>query len=187
MDSDWAGINDDCSELRRSTSGCAVFFGGVCVSFHSNTQKAVAMSSAEAEYVSMAEGTSEAIFLKNVLEFMLDRSVKVRVYTDNDAARRMALRPGVDRVRRIDLKYLFVQELAQKGSVEVRRVAGPDNPADIVTKAVDTQTLERRRPAFGLMALDFDRLQDEGAAARAVRSSPTRARVKAIGDVQLCP
>ena len=38
----------------RSVSGSAVMYAGTCVSFFSRTQKSVTLSSAEAEFVAMA-------------------------------------------------------------------------------------------------------------------------------------
>ena len=61
VDSDWAGLTDIGPDMRKSTSGCLIFIDGVLVVFYSRTQKQTAMSSCEAEYISLAAGTSEAI------------------------------------------------------------------------------------------------------------------------------
>ena len=59
-DRDWAG----CRRTRKSTSGRAVLIGTNCVKTWSCTQGPIALSSAEAEYNSMVEGT---IMAKGVL------------------------------------------------------------------------------------------------------------------------
>ena len=55
-DSDWAG----CRKTRKSTSGGAIMIGAHCVKAWSSTQGPIALSSAEAEYYSMVEGTTRA-------------------------------------------------------------------------------------------------------------------------------
>ncbi|CAL8999891.1 unnamed protein product, partial [Prunus brigantina] len=63
-DSDWSGSEDD----RKSTSGYAFSFGSGTLAWASVKQQSVALSTAEAEYVSAAEATSHAIWLRFVLE-----------------------------------------------------------------------------------------------------------------------
>ena len=60
VDSDFASRATN----RRSVSGGFVMCAGACVSFFSRTQKSVTLSSMEAEYVAIAEGFKEAIFLR---------------------------------------------------------------------------------------------------------------------------
>ena len=56
-DSDWAGSEDD----MKSTSRYAFSFGSGAFSWASIKQSSVALSTAEAEYVSAAEATTQAI------------------------------------------------------------------------------------------------------------------------------
>ena len=53
-DSDWAGDRIQ----RKSTSGGVDMLGNHCVKSWSSTQKTVALSSAEAEYIAMVKGGS---------------------------------------------------------------------------------------------------------------------------------
>ncbi|CAL2246283.1 unnamed protein product, partial [Prunus armeniaca] len=63
-DSDWAGSEDD----SRSTSGYAFSFGSGIFSWASVKQNTVALSTAEAEHVSAAEATAQALWLRFVLD-----------------------------------------------------------------------------------------------------------------------
>ena len=64
VDADWAGCPDD----RRSYNGYAFIFGNATVSWEAKKQRTVALSSTESEYMAMAEGAKEAIYLQNLLE-----------------------------------------------------------------------------------------------------------------------
>ena len=55
-DSDWGGTKRD----RRSTSGGVWFLRGHCIKTWSSTQRAYALSSAEAEFYGMIEGVTKA-------------------------------------------------------------------------------------------------------------------------------
>ena len=57
-DADWAGDH----ETRRSTTGFTFIFGGAAVSWGSNLQRTVALSTMEAEYMALCEVSEEAFF-----------------------------------------------------------------------------------------------------------------------------
>ncbi|XP_049378002.1 secreted RxLR effector protein 161-like [Solanum stenotomum] len=63
-DSGWDGSIDD----TKSTSGYAFLFGSSICSWLSKKQSVVAQSTAEAEYVSAAKATSQAIWLRRIFE-----------------------------------------------------------------------------------------------------------------------
>ena len=65
-DADYA----DKSNNRRSVSGTVITMEGAAVSWACSTQKWVALSTAEAEYVALGEGVKEALFTGAVLSFM---------------------------------------------------------------------------------------------------------------------
>ena len=48
------------------------------------------------------------------------------------------------KVKHVELRYLYVQELVQSGLIRLRKVLGTLNPADILTKHVGKDTLCRR-------------------------------------------
>ena len=54
------------AEDRRSVSGTAVCCGGALVSWFSRTQKCVTLSTTEGEYVAMADGIKEALYVRGL-------------------------------------------------------------------------------------------------------------------------
>ena len=61
-DADWAG---DCSD-RKSTSGFVFMLSGAAISWNSKKQTCVALSTAEAEYIALAETAQEAVWVQKL-------------------------------------------------------------------------------------------------------------------------
>ena len=61
----------------------------------------------------------------------------VRVHTDSSAAKAVSSRRGLGKLRHIELKYLWVQELVQEKRIAIKKINGPDNPADCLTMPKD--------------------------------------------------
>ena len=72
-DADWAGQTDD----RRSTSGYVFFVAGGPVSWQSKTQKSVALSTAEAEYMALSDASKEALHLRALLVSIIGKLYSV--------------------------------------------------------------------------------------------------------------
>ena len=63
VDADWAGDATD----RKSYSGIVFMCAGSAVFWQSRKQDITALSSTEAEYIALSEGTKPAIFFKSLL------------------------------------------------------------------------------------------------------------------------
>jgi hypothetical protein len=137
-DSDYAG----CSESRKSTSGGVVMLGNHCVKSWSTTQDVIALSSGEAEYYAIVKGISQALGMKHMLHD-LGIDVSIVCKTDSSAAKSIASRRGCGRVRHIEVSTLWVQEKVAQGIVDMVKIPGSENLADILTKHVDRNTLDK--------------------------------------------
>ena len=106
--------------------------GGV-VKTWSTMQATVAQSSGEAEYYAMVRAAAEALGIQSVMRDMGWETV-IRLWVDSSAAKSMASRIGFGRVRHMEVKFLWLQEAVKDRRVEVRKVHGTENPADVLTK-----------------------------------------------------
>merc|ERR1712122_7442 len=101
----------------------------------SSTQKAVTLSSGEAELAGIVKGTAEALGLRS-LAIDLGLTVSIQVYADSAAAIGICRRSGIGRVRHLATAQLWVQERIRVGEVALFKVPGGANSADMLTKHV---------------------------------------------------
>ena len=141
-DSDWATDKDDC----KSTSGfCFKLSRSVSVvSWASKKQGCVALSSCEAEYVSLALAAQEAVYLQGLLLFFCLMTVDTPVLLcgDNQGALALASNPVAHkRAKHIETRHHFIRQLVEDKRIQLSYVPTKNNLADIITKKLP-------KPAF---------------------------------------
>ena len=148
VDSDWAG----CPTTRKSTTGFVITFLGATINYGSRTQATIALSSAEAELYAINTGATEALHIRNLLIELLNvNKVNIKIHTDSSSGKSMATRIGSSRkAKHIDLRHLFIQQLIQHDYVRLIKIHTNDNPADIFTKYVSTEALQRHLQQAGI-------------------------------------
>jgi hypothetical protein len=155
VDSDWAG----CKRTCKSTSGGAVLLGSHAIMAWSATQSVVALSSGEAELYALTKGAANTLGMIS-LGADLGFTLHGRVQSDASAALGIVNRTGAGKLRHIRVQYLWVQNVVRRGELAVSKVPGPQNPADVLTKHVDAETMRRH-----VWRLGFDMLQSRAATA----------------------
>jgi len=130
-DSDWAGD----AVTRRSTSGVTIRLQGALVRHSSTLQAVTSLSSAEAEFYACSKAAQMALGLQS---YLADWGVvaRIEIGTDSSGAKAFSERRGVGRMRHIATRYLWMQERIQAKHLRIRKVAGEDNEADVLTKAL---------------------------------------------------
>ena len=145
VDTDFAG----CHVTRRSTSGGAACRGNHLIKHWSTTQVTVALSSAEAELTGISKGAAQGLGLQTIASD-LGIPLKLTVLTDATAAIGICRRRGLGKVRHLATADLWMQDRIRKGDFRLVKVAGADNPADMLTKHVDKPLLLKHTAALGL-------------------------------------
>ncbi|BBN67205.1 hypothetical protein Prudu_9S000200 [Prunus dulcis] len=137
-------------EVKQQMKACTEKFGAF--SWASVKQHSVALSTAEAEYVSAAEATSQAIWLRFVLEdFGEEQTTATTVFCDNTSAIAMAKNPVFhQRSKRIKRKFHFIREAIQEGVIELLYCKGEEQIADIFTKALPKDRFSYLRNMLGV-------------------------------------
>ena len=106
-DSDFAG---DCNDWK-GTSGHIFFFGGMAVSWSSQKQSIVALSSCEAEYIAATSATCQAVWMNRLIgELMSNERTKVKLLVDNQSVITLSKNPvHHNRTKHIDTRYHFIR------------------------------------------------------------------------------
>jgi hypothetical protein len=108
----------------------------------SKLQGNIALSSGEAEFYSLNKGLAEALGLRSLAKDM-GYDFTIRVHVDSSAAKAMASRTGLGKTRHINVEYLWSQEVVKEKFVQVHKIPGLVNPADIGTKPLSFEDIRR--------------------------------------------
>ena len=145
-DADWAGSSD-----RKSTSGCVVLLNQTLVHSHSRTQASIALSSCEAELYGMMSTAVELLFVRTWMEEQGQTLLGTpTLYTDSSSALALCGRRGPGRVKHLDIRILALQTWNRENRLSLAKLPTADNRADILTKPMTRETLQRHAKNLGL-------------------------------------
>jgi Reverse transcriptase (RNA-dependent DNA polymerase)/gag-polypeptide of LTR copia-type/Integrase core domain/GAG-pre-integrase domain len=146
-DADYAGDLD----TRRSTTGYVFTLHGGAVSWSSRLQPTVAVSTAEAEYMSAASAVKEALWLTKLLRVFGLKVQPVELLSDNQAAIKLIKHPIASmRSKHIDVQHHFVRERAARGEVVFDYCPTSEMVADILTKPLPAMKFKKCMAGMGL-------------------------------------
>ncbi|KAK6145379.1 hypothetical protein DH2020_022199 [Rehmannia glutinosa] len=150
-DSDYVGNIDD----RKSTSGSCQFLGDCLVSWFSKKQNCVSLSTAEAEYISMAFCCTQLLWMKQTLADYKCSFENVPIFCDNISAINIAQNPvHHNRTKHIEIRHHFLRDYVSKRKIEISFVPSQDQLADIFTKPLSSETFASIRARLGIMHIE---------------------------------
>ncbi|GKC47740.1 retrovirus-related pol polyprotein from transposon TNT 1-94 [Tanacetum coccineum] len=126
-----------------STSGGLQFLGGKLVSWSSKKQDCTAMSTAEAEYVSLSACCAQVIWMRTQLLDYGFKYNRILMYCDSKSAIAISCNPVQhSKTKHIDIRYHFIKEHVERGTVEIYFVGTEYQLADLFTKALPKERFE---------------------------------------------
>lgn len=149
-DADYANDKDS----RRSVTGFLFTFGVSVFSWKSKRQRTVALSTTEAEYMSISDCSRHALWLKNLfhdldLSFspasdgsILSSTVPIfsagsaiALFNDNNGTVILTQEPIInDKSKHIDVRYHFIRENVKSNNITTHHMPTSSMPADYLTK-----------------------------------------------------
>lgn len=147
-DADWAGDKSD----RKSTSGSLYTLGSVPIQWTSRKQNCVALSSAEAEFISAGSTVQEILWIVKILEDLdLPQQYPITIYEDNQSTIKMIESAKyTPRTKHIDIRYHLIKDLREKGTVNIEYCPTKLMIADVFTKPVPKPQFLKHRDSLQL-------------------------------------
>lgn len=122
----------------KSTTGHIFYLNGNPITWCSQKQEIIALSSCEVEFMAATETAKQAIWIRDLLAEIFERaSNKVMICIDNKSV--IALSKNLvlhGRSKHIHTRFHFIRECLEKGQMNVEHIAGSKQEADILTKAL---------------------------------------------------
>ena len=136
----------------RSTTGHVFYFLDSPITWCSQKQETVALSSCEAEFMAATEAAKQAIWLQELLsEIMGKECEKVVVLIDNKSAIALTKNPVFHgRSKHIHRRYHFIRECVDNNLIEVQHIPGSIQKADILTKGLGRIRYKEMRSLIGV-------------------------------------
>ena len=152
VDSDYAGDQDN----RKSTSGYVFVLGTGAISWSSRKQKILTLSTTEAEFVAATACACQAIWLRKILEELrFKQKGATIIFCDNNSAIKLSKNPVLHgRSKQIDVKYYFLRDLNNEGTVELQYCRSEDQLADIFTKPLRSLPFQKLRRLMGINTME---------------------------------
>lgn len=150
-DSDLGGNIDD----RKSTGGMAFYLDENLITWVSQKQRCVALSSCEAEFMTATAAACQGVWLSKLLRQVIDmKECPVVIYVDNRSAIDLAKNPVFHgRSKHIDIRYHFIRECVEKGEIIIKHVSTDKQRADVLTKTMSATKFQRKRELLGIKNL----------------------------------
>ncbi|GJZ60812.1 hypothetical protein Tco_0616628 [Tanacetum coccineum] len=136
---------------RKSTSGVCTFLG-CCLTWFLKKQTALAISTTEAEYVSVGKACQQALWMKQALIDYGIRLDDIPIMCDNKGAIDLSMNPVQhSQTKHIQIHHHFLRNNVQKGNISIEKVSSEDNIADILTKPLKRESFNYLRLGLGMM------------------------------------
>ena len=146
-DADWASD----PKSRRSTTGYLVLLSGTAISWNSRVQKTIALSSTEAEYMSLSDTCRQLVWMRSFFKELGMPIKAIPLCGDNQGAIFNASNPVQEkRTKHIDIRFHYIREKVSEGEISLHFVPTDQNPADMFTKNLSRDNFLRCRSHLGI-------------------------------------
>ncbi|MBW0505463.1 hypothetical protein O181_045178 [Austropuccinia psidii MF-1] len=151
---DWS----NCKATRRLISGYLASFKGGLVMWKTRKQQSVSTSTAEAEYKSLCNLTSELLWLKQWTAEVgiINTQSPILIWNDNQSCINTANGDSNfnnKHMKHVDIQLHLFREAVQSKDFLLKYVPSDSMLADFLTKSVNRNVLERALCALGVLRL----------------------------------
>ena len=117
VDSDWASSAID----SKSTSRCCFSMGSGVISWFSRRKSCVALSTAEAKYVTAYSASCEVVWIQKLLSDIFDLQLDATcIHCDNQNCVKLSENPVFHyKLKHIEIKNHYIRDMVQRGAVKL--------------------------------------------------------------------
>lgn len=136
-DADWA--SSFCGS--KSCTGYAFMWQNAAISWGCKKQPTVALSTTEAELMSLSAATQESLWINHLKDEILDdKQPTIELFCDNKGAVDLTGTGTYSaRVKHMDMRHYFIRDCIQNKQIKVTKIKTDFMIADNLTKAVPIQ------------------------------------------------
>nr|GEW08343.1 retrovirus-related Pol polyprotein from transposon TNT 1-94 [Tanacetum cinerariifolium] len=146
---DHAGCHLD----RKSTSGSVQFLGDKLVCWSSKKKNCVSISIAKSEYVAVSSCCAQVLWMRTQITDYGFFYEKVPIYCDSKSAIAISCNPVQHtHTKQIDVRYHFIKDHVEKGTIELYFVGTEYQLADLFTKSLPEARFKFLVEKLGMMS-----------------------------------
>ncbi|GJW52222.1 ribonuclease H-like domain, reverse transcriptase, RNA-dependent DNA polymerase [Tanacetum coccineum] len=153
------GVNTD---QGKGTTGIVFYFGESPITWCTQKQPTVALSSCESEFMAATRAACQALWLKRLLSEITGwDEERITLKVDNISAIALVRNPVFHGIsKHIDIRYHFIRECVKNRHINVEHVSGELQRVDILTKALPRLKFVTMRQMLGVQDLGRSNDQD---------------------------
>nr|GFA86402.1 retrovirus-related Pol polyprotein from transposon TNT 1-94 [Tanacetum cinerariifolium] len=142
-----------CHLDRKSTLGSVQFLGDKLVCWSSKKQNCVSISTAEYEYVTVSSCCAQVLWMRTQLTDYCFFYDKVTIYCDLKSAIAISCNPVQHtRTKHIDVRYHFIKDHVEKGTIELYCVGTEYQLTDLFMKSLPEAQFKFLVEKLGMMS-----------------------------------
>ncbi|KAI3782063.1 hypothetical protein L2E82_12095 [Cichorium intybus] len=140
----------------KGTTGMVFYYSNSPITWSSQKQRTVALSSCKAEFMAATMAAWQALWLRSLLkELTGSKAESIKLCVDNKSA--IALMKNSvfhGRSKHIDTRFHFIRECVENKQIIVEHVSGEEQKADILTKALPRVKFSEMQYLLGMEDLE---------------------------------
>ena len=130
----------------------------------------------------------ECIYLHQLAQFLMGSELEVRqrLFLDSSSAKFVVQRSGVGKLKHVEIKHMFLQQLLRRGIFTIHKIPTRVNPADLNTKKLSVERRKLLGTLCGLYPICAqDKREEEVLITRRVQRNMANRLVQALQVVSM--
>jgi len=120
----------------------------------------VALSTTEAEYITVSDAIKEAMWLKDLVSELLGVEVKATLMCDSQSAIHLSKNQAyLERTKHIGVRHHFIRNIVEDKTVFLTKIAGEDNATDMFTKPMPSSKLKHYMGILQVIQEEIEEVQ----------------------------